>query len=264
MRFKLMPFNAAIYARRSFFAFVFRREDFFASFRHRFFSCPVILCRHLDSKANFDKRLIGSGSLNHPLDTLSSKGISQVPLLCDALQSLLQGQSFEVFHSPLNRVLETKDRVFSFGNLHPTKQTEDFRLREINFGSMEGVSVSSFGKVKLFLAHPFKVPALIRGHVYDLFSGEGFVDVVNRVALFLEDFFLYLETRLEPSLPVVIFTHHVVINAFALLFGLDYRPIDSSHPFLKKGQVRWLTGVMDPTFVLPLPHDQAILASFGV
>lgn len=157
----------------------------------------VYVLRHGETEWNAEKRMQGR------LDSaLTEKGINDARLLGERLKEI----DFQrIISSPSNRTMQTAQLV---KGEKPNLIETDERLMEIDLGEWQG---QVEGDIKERYPIQFDLywnqPAL-----YESVGGESFLDVKERVSLFLRD----LERR-NHSGNILVVTHAVVVKALYLL-----------------------------------------------
>ncbi|WP_102272726.1 histidine phosphatase family protein [Cytobacillus massiliigabonensis] len=157
----------------------------------------LYIIRHGETEWNIEKRMQGR------LDSdLTEKGKNDALLLGERLKDTV----FErIISSPSQRTVDTAMHVC--GKRHIPIETDE-RLMEIALGAWQGKTEDEIKALfpaqhDLYWNHP---------SMYENPEGESFIDVMNRVASFLEEL---MDTN--PSGNVLVVTHGVVLKTLYLL-----------------------------------------------
>ncbi len=183
--------------------------------------------RHGQAETNAQNIYSSDPESKYPL---TEKGRQQAK---DAAQKLT-GVT-RIFVSPVLRARETADIVADAIGFSKEEITVDARLREFNFGQLEGKPVTKFDTAQQALGYADHVP-----------GGESYQDVKNRVGDFLYD----IEATLENE-TVLIVTHGAANQVReALASGADKK---TSKELIDACYVE--AGTVSPFSFVPLPHN---------
>lgn len=162
----------------------------------------IYLTRHGQTQFNLEERMQG-----HIDVELNAEGIKQAKALADRIKS---DSIDHIYSSPLSRAFKTASVINEHHNI---PLNVDERLKEMGFGSWEGLFIEEIKETYIPQAHAFwKAP-----ETYVPIDGETFDDVQSRIASFLDE--LLTNHRGET---VLIVCHGMLIrNMLSYLKGED-------------------------------------------
>lgn len=198
------------------------------------------MARHGESEFNPQFILNGVTGVKNGL---TKKGKEQVDA---TIQSLKDMQIDLIYHSPLERTVETAHRIADALHLSPDVLIEDDRIKEMQFGEFEGKQVYEY--------HAFFGPGYNR-LVMQPEGGESWSEIKRRVGAFL-----YEIEKKHTGKRILIVSHNGTLQMMqAVAYGTDHKRLGD---IIETDAYDMHTAEVRPLPFIPLPHNDDYVLDF--